>query len=92
MLDVTREGDLELLLVHCQGESGNVLVGGAPEIPGGTILEKLRHLNEGDGSLLRFLLTEPRAHPATSVNLGLAPCRPDAAAHVQLASSPRRAC
>jgi proline racemase len=66
------------MLVHCQGESGNVLVNGAPDIPGSTILEKMEHLNAVDDSLRRFLISEPRAHPATSVNLLLPPCRPDA--------------
>ncbi|MGQ3076189.1 MAG: proline racemase, partial [Ferrovibrionaceae bacterium] len=32
---------LDLLLVHCQGELGHVLVGGAPEIPGATMLDKM---------------------------------------------------
>jgi proline racemase len=32
------ETSLDLLLVHCQGEIGKVLVGGAPEVPGATIL------------------------------------------------------
>lgn len=45
------EKSLDILLVHCQGESGNVLVGGAPEIPGATILDKMNHLNKVDPSL-----------------------------------------
>jgi proline racemase len=69
---------LELLLVHCQGEIGKVIVGGAPEIPGATILEKMNHINTVDDSLRRFVTFEPRAHVAMTVNLLLPPCRPDA--------------
>lgn len=72
------ERSLEMLLVHCQGETGNVIVAGAPEIPGATILEKMHHINTVDDSLRRFVTTEPRAHVAMSVNLLLPPCRPDA--------------
>lgn len=69
---------LELLLVHCQGELGHVLVGGAPDVPGSTMLDKMNHINEVDDSLRRFVTFEPRAHVAMSVNLLLAPTRADA--------------
>jgi proline racemase len=69
---------LELLLVHCQGEIGKVIVGGAPEIPGASILEKMHHINSVDDSLRRFVTFEPRAHVAMSANLLLKPTRPDA--------------
>ena len=69
---------LEILLVHCQGESGNVLLGGAPELPGATVLEKMNHLNEVDDSLRLFVTREPRAQVVHTTNLVLPPCRPDA--------------
>lgn len=69
---------LDLLLVHAQGEIGKVIVGGAPQIPGATILEKMNHINEVDDSLRRFVTFEPRAHVAMTTNLLLPPCRPDA--------------
>ena len=72
------ENSLELLLVHAQGEIGKVLVRGAPEIPGATILDKMNHINTVDDSLRRFVTFEPRAHVAQSVNLLLPPTRPDA--------------
>jgi proline racemase len=72
------ENTLELLLVHCQGEIGKVIIGGAPEIPGATILEKMNYINQVDDSLRRFVTFEPRAHVAQTVNLLLPPCRPDA--------------
>jgi proline racemase len=72
------ENTLELLLVHCQGEIGKVIIGGAPEIPGATILEKMNYINQVDDSLRRFVTFEPRAHVAQTVNLLLPSCRPDA--------------
>ncbi|HXH02350.1 MAG TPA: proline racemase family protein, partial [Candidatus Competibacteraceae bacterium] len=72
------EKSLELLQVHCQGEIGKVIVGGAPDIPGSTMLDKMNYINEVDDSLRRFVTFEPRAHVAMSVNLLLPPCRPDA--------------
>ncbi|MFT4183171.1 MAG: proline racemase family protein [Rhizobium sp.] len=69
---------LELLLVHCQGELGHVLVDGAPDIPGATMLDKMNHINTVDGSLRRFVTFEPRANVAMSVNLLVAPTRDDA--------------
>lgn len=72
------EKSLELLLVHCQGEIGKLIVGGAPEIPGATILDKMNHINDVDDSLRRFVTFEPRAHVAMTANLLLPPCHPDA--------------
>lgn len=69
---------LDLLQVHCQGEIGKVIVGGAPEIPGATALEKMNYINEVDDSFRRFVTFEPRAHVAMSVNLLIEPTRPDA--------------
>lgn len=72
------ERSLELLLVHCQGELGHVLVGGAPDIPGATMLDKMNHINTVDDSLRRFVTFEPRANVAMSVNLLVEPTRADA--------------
>ncbi|WP_164924502.1 proline racemase family protein [Sinorhizobium fredii] len=69
---------LDLLEVHCQGEVGKVIVGGAPDIPGATMLDKMNHINQVDDSLRRFVTFEPRASVAMSVNLLLAPLHPDA--------------
>jgi proline racemase len=69
---------IELLLVHCQGEIGKVIVDGAPAIPGATMLEKMNYINERDDSLRRFVTLEPRASVNMSVNLLLPPTRDDA--------------
>lgn len=75
---MTFDKALDILLVHCQGESGNVLNGGAPDIPGATILAKMNHLNDVDPSLRLFLTREPRAQVVHTTNLLLPPTRPDA--------------
>lgn len=72
------EASLDLLLVHCQGEIGKVILHGAPAIPGATVLDKMNHINRVDDSLRRFVTFEPRAHVAMTTNLLLDPCRPDA--------------
>jgi proline racemase len=69
---------LELVQVHCQGEIGKVLVAGAPEIPGATMLDKMHHINTVDDSLRRFLTLEPRASAQMTVNLVTVPTRADA--------------
>ena len=71
---------IELIEVHCQGEIGKVIVGGAPEIPGQTLLDKMNHINQVDDRLRRFVTLEPRASVQMSVNLLVPPTRPDAEA------------
>jgi proline racemase len=63
------ERSVEIVQVHCQGEIGKVIVGGAPDIPGRTMLEKMRHINEADGGFRRFVTFEPRASAHMSLNL-----------------------
>ena len=69
---------IELIEVHCQGEIGKVIVDGAPEIPGQTLLDKMNHINQVDDRLRRFVTLEPRASVQMSVNLLVPPTRPDA--------------
>lgn len=69
---------LELVQVHCQGEIGKVIVAGAPEIPGATMLDKMNHINQVDDRLRRFATLEPRVSAQMSVNLVTAPTRTDA--------------
>jgi proline racemase len=72
------ENSLHLLEVHCQGEIGKVIVGGAPDIPGATMAEKMDYINTVDDSLRRFVTFEPRANVAMSVNLLIDSTRVDA--------------
>ena len=54
---------------HAEGEVGRVVTGGLPRIPGKTLAEQLRHLNEVDDRLRRFLVFEPRGSAQMSTNI-----------------------
>lgn len=69
---------LQTVDVHCAGEIGRVVTGGVLNIPGATIADKLRHLNEVDDNLRRFLCSEPRGNAAGSICLLLPACDPAA--------------
>lgn len=62
---------------HAEGEVGRVITGGVVDVPGATMLDKMRHL-EADESFRRFVLLEPRGSAQMSANLLLPPTRPDA--------------
>lgn len=70
------EETLQIVAAHAEGEIGKVIVGGAPEVPGRSVLEKLAWLNRVDDGLRRFCVREPRGTPQASVNLLLAPIEP----------------
>ena len=63
---------------HAEGEVGRIVTGGVIDVPGATIGDKLRHLNEVNDSLRRFLVFEPRASAQMSTCLIFPPTRPDA--------------
>jgi len=63
---------------HAEGEVGRIVTGGVIDVPGKSIADKLRHINEVDDSLRRFLVFEPRAAAQMSTCLIFPPTRPDA--------------
>jgi proline racemase len=63
---------------HAEGEVGRVVTAGILDVPGVSMYEKMRHLNEQDDSIRRFTLFEPRGSSQMTVNLLLPPTRPDA--------------
>lgn len=69
---------VNMVEAHAEGEIGRVVTGGVLDVPGSSILDKLRYLNEVDDSLRRFLVFEPRGYAQTSTNLLFPPTRPDA--------------
>lgn len=69
---------LQTVDVHCEGEVGRVITGGALGVPGASMADKLRHLNEVDDGLRRWLCSEPRSSPAGSFVLVLPSTREDA--------------
>jgi proline racemase len=64
--------------VHAEGEQGTCYLGSVFEIPGETMRDKLRHINEVDDSLRTFLCFEPRGRPQSSANLVFPSTDPDA--------------
>lgn len=67
-----------LVEAHAEGEVGRIVTGGVIDVPGASIADKLRHLNEVDDGLRRFLVFEPRAAAQMSTCLIFPPTRPDA--------------
>ncbi|WEK03387.1 MAG: proline racemase family protein [Candidatus Devosia phytovorans] len=67
-----------LVEAHAEGEVGRIVTGGVIDVPGATIADKIRHINEVDDSLRRFLVFEPRASAQMSTCLVFPPTRPDA--------------
>ncbi len=68
---------IHVVSCHAEGEVGDVVVGGVAPPPGDTIWEQ-RCFIEKDGSLLRFLLNEPRGGVFRHVNLLVPPKDPRA--------------
>jgi proline racemase len=60
---------------HAAGMHGRVVVGGIGllNVPGKTMFEKKRHLEQHGDAFRRFMLREPRGNPAAMVNLVLPP-------------------
>lgn len=69
---------VSMVEAHAEGEVGRVVTSGVLNIPGATMLDKMRHINEVDDSVRRFLCFEPRGYAQMSTNLLFAPTRPDA--------------
>jgi proline racemase len=65
---------------HASGEPGRVIVGGVLDVPGATLLDKMKHLRDHADGLRQLMLREPRGYPASNCNLILPPTRPEAAA------------
>jgi proline racemase len=65
---------------HACGEPGRVIVGGVLDVPGRTMSEKMRHLQNHADGLRKLMLREPRGYPAANCNLILPPTHPSAAA------------
>ena len=58
-----------MIEAHAEGEVGRVVTGGLPNIPGRNPAEQMRHLNEVDDALRRFLVFEPRGSAQMSTNI-----------------------
>ncbi|NSC21107.1 proline racemase [Streptomyces albus subsp. chlorinus] len=63
---------------HTEGMPTRVVTGGVAPVPGSTMAERRRYAVEYLDELRRFLVDEPRGHPAMSGALLQPPTRPDA--------------
>jgi proline racemase len=63
---------------HAEGEPSRIVVGGVLDIPGTTMLEKMRRLEAEGDELRRLLLFEPRGSAPLSLDLVLPSAHPDA--------------
>ena len=63
---------------HTEGMPTRVVTGGVVPIPGATMAERRRYAVEHLDELRRFLVDEPRGHPAMSGAILSPPTRPDA--------------
>jgi trans-L-3-hydroxyproline dehydratase len=71
---------LELLDTQSGGDVSRIVLGGVAPIPGSSVLEKMRYLQEHGDGLRRLLLNEPYGDPAMSVDLIVEPSHPEAQA------------
>ncbi len=69
---------LQAVDAHACGEPGRVIVGGVLDVPGATMLEKMRHLQTHADGLRKRMLREPRGYPAANCNVILPSTHPEA--------------
>jgi len=63
---------------HAGGEPGRVITGGVLDVPGGTMFEKMKYLEQHGDALRKRMLREPRGYPALCCNVILPPTHPQA--------------
>jgi proline racemase len=66
--------------LHASGEPGRVIVGGAPDVPGTTMFDKMAWLHANRDDIRLRMLREPRGYPAANCNLILPSSNPEAQA------------
>jgi len=62
--------------MHAEGEVGDVMVGGIVDVPGKTMFEKMKYLEQQEDEIRQMLIFEPRGSPCTAVNVLLPPTDP----------------
>ena len=69
---------LEAIDVHAEGEPGRVITSGMPEVPPGTMLEKVRWLEANADHIRLQMLREPRGYPGLCCNAIIPSDHPEA--------------
>src|SRR3954447_15396575 len=72
---------------HAEGEPSRIVVGGVLDVPGETMLEKMRHLEREADSLRRLILHEPRGMAPLSGDIVFPSKRADAGFVIMESSS-----
>jgi proline racemase len=62
------------------GEPMRVITGGVPSMPGSSVYEQMKWLEQNDDQIRMLMLREPRGYPPLCCNLIVPPKHPDAAA------------
>lgn len=62
------------------GEPMRVITGGVPHIPGNSVYEQMKWLEQNDDQIRMLMLREPRGYPPLCCNLIVPPKHPEAAA------------
>lgn len=69
---------LSVVDCHAEGESGKVIVGGVPQVPGETMFDKRVHLQEQMDDIRKLVLFEPRGAVWHNANIILPSNNPEA--------------
>ncbi|KHN98529.1 Proline racemase [Metarhizium album ARSEF 1941] len=69
---------IQVVGCHAEGEVGDVIVGGVPDVPGNSMLEKLQNFKKSHDNVRHLLLNEPRGRASLNLNLLVSPCDPKA--------------
>ncbi len=80
---------LNAVEAHAEGEQGTCYIGSVFEVPGATVRDKMRYINEVDDSIRRYLAFEPRGRPQSSANLVWPSTHPEAHAGFVILQSDR---
>ena len=75
---MARDREIHAVDTHVCGEPGRVIIGGIDDVPGSSMLEKMRHIEREEDWLRRAMLREPRGYPAANCNVILPPTEPAA--------------
>lgn len=71
---------LDLIDMHSGGDVSRIVVGGVGDLPGNSVREQMRYIEQHGDGLRRLLLSEPYGDPHMSVNLVTRPCHEAASA------------
>jgi proline racemase len=63
---------------HACGEPGRVITSGVLDMPGNTVFEKMKWMEQNADHIRLRMLREPRGYPVLCCNVIVPPCHPDA--------------